>query len=211
MAATGKADPANVSVGKGVAGGYMFVAPAGTALPEDNKTELDAKFVNMGFLGEDGISFSDSSSNDKFVDMNGDTISTTAGEVEKSFTVKFNEVKKATWEMVYGSKNVKDATGVLEITDNGPSEEEHVAVFELLLKNGRKWRRIVPRCKLGETGDWSVVYSELVAREVTFTALKDGDKRYYKDYIDSTETSAAAAMFDGVGEGDARPAKAKKE
>ena len=37
-----------------------------------------------------------------------------------------------------------------------------------------------------------MVYSELVAREVTFTALKDGEKGYYKDYIDSTETAAAA-------------------
>lgn len=211
MAATGKADPANISVGKGVAGGYMFVAPAGTALPEDNKTELDAAFVNMGYLGEDGISFSDSSSNDKFVDMNGDTIGTTAGEVEKSFTVKFNEVKKDSWAVIYGKENVTDSQGVLKVVDNGPTEEEHVAVFELLLKNGRKWRRIVPRMKLGETGDWSVVYSELVAREATFTALKDGANGYYVDYIDSTETTAAAAMSDGGGEGDARPAKAKKE
>lgn len=209
MAATGKADTANISVGKGVAGGYMFVAPAGTTIPTDNTTELDTKFVNMGYLGEDGISFSDSSSNDKFVDMNGDTIGTTAGEVEKSFTVKFNEVKKDSWAVIYGKENVTDSQGVLKVVDNGPTEEEHVAVFELLLKNGRKWRRIVPRMKLGETGDWSVVYSELVAREATFTALKDGANGYYVDYIDSTETSAAAVMSDG--EGDARPAKAKKE
>lgn len=211
MAATGKADTANISVGKGVAGGYMFVAPAGTTIPTDNTTDLDAKFVNMGYLGEDGISFSDSSSNDKFVDMNGDTIGTTAGEVEKSFTVKFNEVKKDSWAVIYGKENVTDSQGVLKVVDNGPTEEEHVAVFELLLKNGRKWRRIVPRMKLGETGDWSVVYSELVAREATFTALKDGANGYYVDYIDSTETSAAAAMSDGGGEGGARPAKAKKE
>lgn len=191
MAATGKADTANISVGKGVAGGYMFVAPAGTALPTDNKTELDAKFVNMGYLGEDGISFADSASGDKFVDLNGDTIATTAGEVEKSFTVKFNEVKKDSWAMIYGKGNVTDSDGVLKVVDDGPTEDEHVAVFELLLKNGRKWRRLVPRFRLGETGDWSVVYSELVAREATFTALKDGDNGYYVDYIDSTETSKA--------------------
>ena len=194
MAATGKADTANVSVGKGVAGGYMFVAPAGTTLPVDNKSELDAKFVNMGYLGEDGISFSDSSSNDKFVDMNGDTIATGAGEVEKTFTVTFNEVKKDSWGMIYGSGNVTDANGVFKVVDDGPTEDEHVAVFELLLKNGRKWRRIVPRFKLGESGDWSVVYSELVKREATFTALKDGANGYYIDYIDSTETSAAAVL-----------------
>lgn len=200
MAATGKANPANVSVGKGVAGGYMFVAPARTTLPTDNKAELDAKFVNMGYLGEDGISFSDSSSTDKHVDMNGDTIATGAGEVEKTFTVKFIEVKKASWETIYGSGNVTDESGVLKVVDDGPSEEEHVAVFDLLLKNGRKWRRVVPLFKLGETGDWSVVYSELVAREATFTALKDGDNGYYIDYIDSTETSASEASVKAKGE-----------
>ena len=179
----------NVSVGKGVAGGYFFVAPAGTALPTDNSTALAADYLNIGYLGEDGISFADSSDVTSFFDMNGDTVDSSNGSIEKSFTVTLIEIKKDSMALIYGSANVTDATGELTVHDKGPNDASYVAVFELLLKNGRKWRRIAPNCKLGELGDMTVNYSELVGREITMSALKDattGD--YYVDYIDSTET-----------------------
>lgn len=182
----------NVSVGKGVAGGYFFVAPAGTALPTDNSTALAAAYLNIGYLGEDGISFADSSDVTAFFDMNGDTVDSSNGSIEKSFTVTLIEIKKDSMALVYGAANVTDATGKLTVHDKGPNDASYVAVFELLLKNGRKWRRIAPNCKLGELGDMTVNYSELVGREITMSALKDattGD--YYIDFIDSTETEAA--------------------
>ena len=183
---------ANVSVGKGVAGGYFFVAPAGTALPTDNSTALAETYLNIGYLGEDGVSFADSSDVTSFFDMNGDTIETSNGSIEKSFTVTMVEIKKDSMALVYGASNVTDATGTLTVHDKGPNDSAYVAVFELLLKNGRKWRRIVPNCKLGELGDMTINYTELVGREITMTAMKDattGD--YYVDYIDSTETEEA--------------------
>lgn len=182
----------NVSVGKGVSGGYMFVAPRGTTLPSDYTTELNEAFLNVGYLGDDGIVFSDSSSNDSFYDLNGDSIETSASEIEKTFTVTFREIKKDTLAILVGSANVTDANGKLTAHDKGPNDAAYSVVFELLLKNGRKWRRVVPNCKLGELGDMTVVSTELIGREVTMSALKDatsGD--YYTDYYASTETSAA--------------------
>lgn len=182
---------ANVSTGKGVAGGYMFVAPLGTTLPTDNTTALDAAFLNMGYLGEDGITFSDSADVTSHPDMNGDTIDTSQGAVEKSFTVVFVEIKKDTLAITRGSENVTDANGMITAHDKGPSDEAHAVVFELLLKNGRKWRRIGESVKLGELGDMNVVYTDLVGREVTMAVTKgteSGD--YWTDYIDSTETEA---------------------
>lgn len=184
----------NVSVGKGVQGGYMFVAPQGSDLPTDFETELDAAFLNVGYLGDDGIVFSDSSSNDSFYDLNGDSIETSASEIEKTFTVTFREIKKDTLAILVGSANVTDSDGKLTAHDKGPNDAAYSVVFELLLKNGRKWRRVVPNCKLGELGDMTVVSTELIGREVTMSALKDatsGD--YYTDYYASTETSHAGA------------------
>lgn len=181
----------NVSVGKGVAGGYMFVAPTGTTLPTDNSTELDAAYLNVGYLGDDGITFSDSSETDSFFDLNGDTIETSNGSIEKSFTVTLREIKKDSLALIYGSNNVTDQTGKLTAHDKGPNDASYVVVFELLLKNGRKWRRVGPQCKLGELGDMNVVYSDLVGREITMSVLKDattGD--YWTDFYDSTETEA---------------------
>ena len=182
----------NVSVGKGVSGGYMFVAPAGTALPTDYTTTLAATYLNVGYLGDDGIVFSDSSSNDSFYDLNGDSIESSASEIEKTFTVTLREIKKDSLALIYGTANVTDAEGKLTVHDKGPNDASYVVVFELRLKNGRKWRRVVPNCKLGELGDMTVVSTELVGREITMSALKDatsGD--YYIDYYASTETTAA--------------------
>ena len=188
----------NVSYGKGVAGGYFFLAPYGSTAPTDNTTTLDAAFLNMGYLGDDGITFSDSSDTENGQDLNGDTIATSTGGVEKTFTVVLREIKKDTLAVINGSANVTDEDGVLTAKDKGPNTDTYAAAFELLLKDGRKWRRYVPQCKVGELGDMTVSYSELVGREITMTALKDATAdAYYVDYIDSTETSASTFSVGG--------------
>ena len=191
MASTAN-DTKNVSYGKFLSGGYFFLAPAGTTLPTDNTTPLDAAFLNMGFLGDDGVNFSDSSSTETAYDANGDSIATSQGEVEKTFTVTFREVKKDSLAVLYGSANVTDADGKLTVHDKGPNSSTYVGVFEIRLKDGRKWRRVVPQCQPGELGDQTIVYNELVGRELTMAALLDSTSgSYYIDYIDSTETEAA--------------------
>ena len=182
----------NVSYGKFLSGGYFFLAPAGTALPTDNTTALDAAFLNMGFLGDDGVNFSDSSSTETAYDANGDSIATSQGEIEKTFTVTFREIKKDSLAVLYGSANVTDADGKLTVHDKGPNDATYVGVFEIRLKDGRKWRRVVPQCQPGELGDQTIVYNDLVGRELTMAALLDSTSgSYYIDYIDSTETEAA--------------------
>lgn len=183
---------ANVSVGKGVKGGYMFVAPKGTTLPTDFETPLDAAFLNVGYLGDDGISFEDSHDSESYYDLNGDNIENANSNVEKSFTVVFREIKKDTLAVIYGTANVTDADGKLTVHDKGPSEEEWIVCFELLLKNGRHWRRVVPSSKLGELGDFTVSSTELVGRETTMKAMLDAaTESYYIDYYESTETESA--------------------
>lgn len=180
---------ANVSYGKFKSGGYFFLAPSGTGLPTDNKSVLDEAFVNMGFLSDDGVNFSDSSSTENAYDANGDSIATSNGDIEKTFTVTFREIKSDSLKVLYGSENVTDEGGTITVHDKGPNASTYVGVFEILLKDGRKWRRVIPQCQPGELGDQTIAYNELVGREVTMTALLDSTTgSYYIDYIDSTET-----------------------
>lgn len=191
MASTAN-NTANVSTGKGVAGGCMYVAPVGTTLPTGLSSTLDLAFLNMGYLGDDGIVFADSADVETYQDMNGDTIDTGAGAVEKTATVTLREIKKDTLAFVRGSANVTDVNGLITAKDTGPSDDNWSVVWELLLKNGRKWRRVAESVKLGELDDMTVVYNELVGRAVSLNVTKGTSTgAYYVDYIESTETEAS--------------------
>lgn len=190
--ATAANNTENVSYGKFKSGGYFFVAPYGTALPTDNTTELNAAFLNMGFLGDDGIVFSNDSSTNTGYDANGDSIASSAGEVTKTMALTFREIKADTMKVVYGDGNVTDSGGTLVVKDKGPNNSTYSAVAEILLADGRKDRKVIPMCIPNQLGEETIVYSELVGKPVTWSVLKDATSdSYYIDYIDSTETEAA--------------------
>lgn len=181
----------NASYAKFKKGSYFFIAPYGTTLPTDNKTELDTAFKNMGFMGNGGFTFSNSSSTNTGRDANGDAIATSAGEVEKTMQCIFRELKADGLKVVYGQDNVTDADGVLTVHDKGPNAEVYSAVIEALLADGRKDRKVIPQVVPNQLGNETMSYTELVGKDMTFAVLLDaklGD--YYVDYIDSTETSA---------------------
>lgn len=180
----------NVSSGKGVAGGYMYRAPLGSKKPTDCTTALDSAFKCCGFVSEDGIAFATESDSEELKDMNGDTMHVAKTSSSEQFTLVLAEMKADSQEIMYGEDNVTDVEGLITVHINGAETDRYIYVFELLLKNGRKWRRLAHEANVTELSDLTVASSELTGREATFTAYKDattGD--YYTDYIESTDTT----------------------
>ena len=63
------------------------------------------------------------------------------------------------------------------------------AVLEILLKDGRKDRKVIEQCSPNQLGSESIVFSSLVGKPLTWSIMKGkttGD--YITDYVDSTET-----------------------
>ena len=181
----------NVSYGKFLSGGYFFVAKHGTTLPTDNSTPLDPAFKNMGFMGDDGFSFDNSVTTNTAQDANGDTIASDSAAPTKTMTTTFREIKKDSMAVVYGSDNVTDEDGLLTIHDKGPNNETLSAVIEILLKDGRKDRKVIESLSPNQLGSESIVYNSLVGKQLTWSISKGettGD--YMVDYVDSTETQA---------------------
>lgn len=186
---------ANVSAGKGLAGGYFFSAPIGTEAPTDIETPLDGAFENIGFVSEDGIVFSTESDTEDLVDMNGDTMDTTRSTYSETYTVTFAEVNPAAQKILYGDANVKETgtpgDGEMTVHVKGDDAPHRINVFEGVLKNGRRWRRVIHDTKVNEMGDLTVASSELFGREATFGAFKDGATGdYYTDYYGTSAASA---------------------
>ena len=181
----------NVSSTKGVRGGYIFVAPTGTALPTDYSTALPTAYKCLGFISEDGYVETVDSDSEDLVDMNGDLMDSPQTSRVESATLTLAEIKAMTLKLMYGDENVTDKAGVITVKHNGNSNGTWAVVLDLLLKNNRKWRKVVPLFQCSELDDLTLAVGELAARALTAKYLTDGDGNTCYDYIQSTETNAA--------------------
>lgn len=196
MAESNTNNQANVSSAKGVKGGYIFSAPEGTALPTDIKTKLNSAFKCLGFISEDGyVETVDEDSND-ISDMNGDVMDSTNSNRVESAQFTLAEIKSETLKRMYGAANVTDARGVITVKHNSDSHDTFSYVLELVLKNGRRWRKVVPMGMSSELDDLTIASSELCQRALTIKYLSDEHGNTCYDYIESTETAASSVSSD---------------
>lgn len=189
MAETNTNNVANVSSTKGLKGGYIFTAPAGTALPTDYKTALAAAWKCLGFISEDGYTETLDTDSEDFNDMNGDLMASPQTSRVESGQFTLAEIKAATLKMMYGDANVTDENGVITVKHNGDSSDTWPLVLELVLKDGRRWRKVIPLAQSSELDDLTLAVGELAARALTVKYLTDESGNTCYDYIQSTEST----------------------
>ena len=187
----------NVSSAKGVKGGYIFSAPVGTELPTDIEASLDPAFLVLGFISEDGYVETVESDSEDIVDMNGDLMDSPKTSRVESAQFTLAEIKADTLRVQYGEGNVTDENGLITVKHNSDSDCIRSYVLELVLKNGRRWRKVVPKGQSSELDDLTVAVGELCARALTMKYLTDEEGNTCYDYIESTETQAAALKASG--------------
>lgn len=192
MAETNINNQANVSSAKGVKGGYIFSAPVGTDLPTDIETQLDPAFKCLGFISEDGYVETIDEDDDDINDMNGDVMDSANSKRVESAQLTFAEIKASTLKRQYGDANVTDENGLITVKHNADSHDVFSYILELVLKNGRRWRKVVPKGKSSELDDLTIASSELCQRALTMKYLTDEQGNTCYDYYESTETTKAA-------------------
>ena len=191
MAESNTNNQANVSSAKGVKGGYIFSAPVGTSLPTDIKTQLDPAFKCLGFISEDGYVEAIDEDADDINDMNGDVMDSNNSKRVESAQLTFAEIKASTLKRQYGDANVTDENGLITVKHNADSHDVFSYILELVLKNGRRWRKVVPKGKSSELDELTIASSELCQRALTMKYLTDEQGNTCYDYLESTETQAA--------------------
>lgn len=182
------ADPnntANVSVGKGKVGGYCFTAPASTTLPTDASTALDAAYVNLGFISEDGLTNSVETDSEEIKDWNGDTVLTVISSRTETFQFTLMETKVDVLKEVFGGANVTETNGKITVTTNNAAYPIKPYVFEVVLTGGRIERIVLPTGQISEVGDMTYQAGEVLGYEITVTATPDASGNATYRYIET--------------------------
>ncbi|CMX79639.1 major tail protein [Streptococcus pneumoniae] len=179
------ASASNVTAAKPKIGGGGSTAPAGTTLPTNAKTDLDAAFETLGYISDDGLTNANSPESKAIKAWGGQTV--LSSQTEKKDTFKYKLIEGLNIEVlkeVYGPDNVSGTleTGIT-VKANGKELPEHCLVIDTLLKNGYVKRVVIPRGKVSEIGEISYKDGEPIGYELTITALPDNSENTHYEYI----------------------------
>lgn len=181
----------NVSVGKPNVSGAVYRAPIGTTLPTDATTALDAAFVSLGYISEDGLSNNNELSVEATKAWGGNIVLRSLTEMNDEFSLTLIETKKVdVLKAVYGDDNVTvDASGDVTVNVIAEDPEEAVWVFELVLRGGIAKRIVIPDGAITSRDEITYNDSDAVGYGITISAYPDANNSTHKEYIEGSTVS----------------------
>ena len=178
----------NVSTGKPNPAGAIYWAPAGSTLPTDATTALDAAFKALGYISEDGLTNANGIETETIKAWGGDIVAVPQTDFTDTFQFKCIEVLNLdVLKFIYGADNVSGAlaTGIT-VKANAGDKPAGVFVCDMAMRDGAKKRVVAPNAKLTELGDITYVDNDVAGYEATITAMAggfSGDSDTHKEYI----------------------------
>lgn len=175
---------ANVTGAKPKIGGAVFTAPLGTALPTDATTALDKAFKPLGYVSKDGLSNTNSPSNESTTAWGGDVVLEDQTEKPDSFKLVLIEaLNPDVLKLVYGDDNV---TGTLDegitVKANRKEMPERALVVDMVMKNAVK-RIVIPKAKVTEVDEIQYQGGKAVAYGTRLSAAPDDEGNTHYEYI----------------------------
>ena len=172
-----------VTAAKPQKGGAFFAAPLNTPIPADATTALNAAFVKLGYLSEDGFENPIETESSDLKAFGGDVVLTQQTGYKETFKTKLlQSLDPDVLREVFGQENVTQAGGedkAITVRHNSKILPRRVLVFEVLLTGGLVKRIVIPEGQLTERGSTVYKDGEAVGYEVTFAAYPsvkiDGD------------------------------------
>lgn len=157
------------------ANGGVSIAPVGTTLPTTAAGALDAAFIDVGYISEDGVSFSPNVSTESI--MAWQSFSPVRKvQTEQAFSIDFTMMQwnKVNMETAFGGGLfTNNGDGTWEYLPPAPGEDATRAMVIDGIDGTRNYRIIIPRFSVEDLGDVTFARGEFSPLEVTAAALAE--------------------------------------
>ena len=182
---------ADVTNSKGVQGGYAYCAAVGSTYDTGSNpfAELGTAFDNLGFISSDGIEEELDTDSDNVTDLSGDVVYVVKASTTETLTFTLMSVTEASLKEWYGHDNVEVESTYIEVDHTVKEHENKCYLFDLVLKDGRRWRKVVPNGIVSEVGSITYASGEVTSREITVTCMPDATGVRMYDYIETATTT----------------------
>lgn len=185
----------NVSAGAPKVGGALSVAPVGTTLPTSATEELDAAFVSLGFISEDGLTNANSPETETKKAWGGATVLVNQTSKEDTFSFTLLEALNVdVLKTVYGDDNV---TGNLEtgihIEAKTGQLESKAYVVDMVMRDNALKRIVIPQADLTELEEITYKDSEAVNYGMKISAMPNEKEKTHDEYIIAASTATQSA------------------
>lgn len=175
----------NVSAGKPMITGAVFVAPVGTDLPTSTTASLAAAFKDLGYISDAGVVNSNSPSTTPIKAWGGDTVLDVQTDKPDTFKMQFIEAtNEDVLKLVYGSSNVTGTlSSGLSIKANSEEQNEVSVIIDMVLKDNCAKRIVLPKAKVTAVGDITYADASAIGYDTTFSCHPDSSGNTHYEYL----------------------------
>lgn len=167
--------------------GALLRAPLGTALPTSARTTPTAPFKDLGFIGEDGFTQSESRDTDKKKAFGGTTVKVVQNDYSVTLQFAFLESTNAdVLKAVYGEDNVVIGTAEDDneiVVHKNKKQSPHAAWIVDVYDGDALIRTCIANGQITEVDDIVKVHSDLIMYTVTMECFEDANGDNIVEYI----------------------------
>jgi hypothetical protein len=154
-------------------GAAVYAAPLGTILPTTATASLAAGFVDLGWVGEDGVTNSISREVTKHRAWGGEVVKVTQDNYTETITLTLLESSSAVLKVVYGEDNVTAGPNYQSLTvEHSRLQLERQSFVIDFIDGDRAGRIVVREGQVTELGDVVYVHRDLTRYEITIDVFK---------------------------------------
>lgn len=173
---------ANVRVG---VTGELYAAPTGTPRPANSTAALDAGYVGMGYVSEDGVTETPDESVERIVAWQGATVvRSTTTDATATLQMTLIETKAAVLELYHRGSTVTDlGGGQYKIDVKTPTEDRQQFILDVI--DGTKHIRFdIADGEVTERGEIVYANGEPIGYQITITCYPNASNTLYTKYSD---------------------------